>query len=122
MIRALLLLAVVLSGWPVLARGQTFSPQSSSGLSVSFTTERAGGSRILVFGDIRNATNSTADHVVVLAEGLDEGGRVVSRGRVYVAGTVPSHGSSSFEIRLLASGSEKRYRVQVEAFEFLQGN
>ena len=59
MIRALLLLVVVLSGWPVLARGQTFSPQSSSGLSVSFTTERAGGSRILVFGDIRNATNST---------------------------------------------------------------
>jgi len=115
-----LLLAVL----PADARAQTFSPQSSSGLSVSFTTERAGGSRVLVFGDVRNTTNSAAEHVVILAEGLDEGGRVVSRGRGYVAGTVPSRGTSPFEIRLLAAGSEKRYRVQVEAFQFqfLQGN
>ncbi len=118
------LAGLLLAALPVAAPAQTFSPQSSSGLSVSFTTERAGGSRVLVFGDVRNTTNSTAEHVVILAEGLDEGGRVVSRGRGYVAGTVPTRGTAPFEIRLLAAGSEKRYRVQVEAFQFqsLQGN
>jgi len=49
---------------------------------------------------------------------------VVSRGRSLVAGTVPSRGNAPFEIRLLASGSERRYRVQIESFQFqnLQGN
>ena len=104
------------------ASAQTFSPQSPSGLSVSFTAEKAGGTRILVFGDVRNTTNSPAEHVVILAEGVDESGRVVSRGRCYVTGTVPSRGTSPFEVRLLAAGSEKRYRVQVESFQFLQGS
>ncbi len=120
MIRRLLGLGLLLGAWRA-ASAQTFTPQSSSGLSVSFTTEKAGGSRVLVFGDIRNSTNSPAERVVILAEGLDEGGRVVSRGRGYVAGTVPSRGTAPFEIRLSASGSERRYRVQVESFQFLVG-
>jgi hypothetical protein len=122
MTRRLALLSIVLGGWTAIAAAQTFSPQSPSGLNVSFTTERAGGSRVLIFGDVRNATNAMAEHVVILAEGLDESGRVVSRGRCYVAGTVPSRGTSPFEIRLSAAGSEKRYRVSVEAFQFLQSN
>jgi len=116
----LLALALVVGG--VSASAQTFTPQSSSGLTVSFTAEKAGGSRVLVFGDVRNTTNSTAERVAILAEGLDEGGHVVSRGRSFVAGTVPSRGSAPFEIRLLASGTERRYRVQVESFQFLQGS
>ena len=77
---------------------------------------------MLVFGDVRNATNNAAERVVIVAEGLDENGRVVSRGRCFVAGSVPSRGSSPFEIRLSAAGSERRYRVQVESFQFLQTN
>ena len=117
-------LGLLLTGIVALASGQTFTPQSSSGLSVSYTAEKAGGSRVLVFGDVRNSTNSAAERVSLLAEGLDEAGHVVSRGRSFVMGTVPSRGSAPFEIRLLASGSERRYRVQIESFQFqfLQGN
>ena len=117
-------LGLLLIGAAALLEAQTFTPQSSSGLSVSHTVEKAGGSRVLIFGEVRNATNSTAERVAILAEGLDESGHVVSRGRSFVTGTVPSRGSAPFEIRLLASGSERRYRVQVESFQFqnLQGN
>ena len=117
-------LGLLLIGVAALLEAQTFTPQSASGLSVSHTVEKAGGSRVLIFGEVRNATNSTAERVAILAEGLDEGGHVVSRGRSFVTGSVPSRGSAPFEIRLLASGSERRYRVQVESFQFqnLQGN
>jgi hypothetical protein len=117
-------LGLLLAGTVALLEAQTFTPQSASGLSVSHTVEKAGGSRILIFGEVRNATSSTAERVAILAEGLDESGHVVSRGRSFVAGTVPSRGSASFEVRLLASGSERRYRVQVESFQFqnVQGN
>src|SRR5262245_39439992 len=120
MIRAALLALLVGMG-PVAALGQTFTPQSPTGLSVTFNTERAGGTRLLFFGEIRNTSNTPAGHVVLMAEGLDESGRVVSRARGYVFGNVPSRGSSTFEIRMNASGSEKRYRVQIESFEFLSG-
>ena len=117
-------LGLLLTGTAALVEGQTFTPQSSSGLSVSHTAEKAGGSRVLIFGEVRNATNSTAERVTILAEGLDESGHVVSRGRTFVSGSVPSRGSDPFEIRLLASGSERRYRVQIESFQFqnIQGN
>ena len=117
-------IGLLLAGTAALLEAQTFTPQSSSGLTVSHTVEKAGGSRVLIFGEVRSATNSTAERVAILAEGLDEGGHVVSRGRSFVAGTVPSRGSAAFEIRLSASGSERRYRVQVESFQFqnLQGN
>jgi hypothetical protein len=120
---ALASLLLIAAGAAAPARAQqSFTPQSGAGLSVSFTTEKAGGSRVLVFGDVRNTTNNTAERVVVLAEGLDDSGRVVSRGRCFVPGTVPSRGNVPFEVRISASGSEKRYRVQVESFQFLQGN
>src|SRR5262249_7201108 len=60
---------------------ETYTPQSPSGLNVTFTTEKGGGTRILVFGEVRNSTTSPAQRVVVLVEGLDENGRVVSRAR-----------------------------------------
>ena len=100
---------------------QTFTPQSPQGLSVTFTTERVGGTRVLVFGEVRNTNTSPAQHVVVMAEGLDQDGRVVSRGRGYVLGIVPSRGTTPFEIRISSSGSERRYRVQIESFEFVTG-
>lgn len=117
----LLLLGVMLLAAPAIGVGQTFTPQSPAGLSVSFTTERGGGTRVLVFGEVRNSNTSPAQHVVVAAEGLDESGRVVSRARGYVLGVIPSRGSAPFEIRINAAGSEKRYRVQIESFEFAVG-
>jgi hypothetical protein len=114
------LLLIAGAAVPAVAQ-QSFTPQSGAGLTVSFTTEKAGGSRVLVFGDVRNTTSTAAERVVVQAEGLDDTGRVVSRGRSFVPGTVPPSGTSPFEIRLSASGSERRYRVQVESFQFLQG-
>jgi hypothetical protein len=116
-----LLLVLWLASVPAVAAAQTYAPQSPTGLSVSFTTEHAGGTRLLIFGEVRNASDAPAAHVALLAEGLDAGGRVVSRARGYVLGVVPSRGSVAFEIRLLASGSEKRYRVQIESFEFIVG-
>jgi len=115
--RVVLALALVLA-LGAAATAQTFTPQSSAGLSVTYTTEKAGGSRVLIFGDVRNVTNTPAERVSVLAEGLDDGGHVVSRGRALVPGSVPSRGSAPFEIRLLAAGTERRYRVQIESFQF----
>jgi hypothetical protein len=122
--RALTLVLLLLTGSAAVLEAQSFTPQSASGLSVSHSVEKAGGSRVLIFGEVRNATNSTAERVAIVAEGLDETGRVVSRGRAFVAGTVSARGNAPFEVRLLASGSERRYRVQVESFQFqnLQGN
>ena len=101
------------------ARSQTFTPQSSSRLAVSFTTERVGSGRVLVFGEVRNGTNQSCERVVVSVEGLDENGRTVSRGRAYVFGVVPSRGSSSFEVRMSSPGSERRFRVEIESFQFV---
>ncbi|HME95735.1 MAG TPA: FxLYD domain-containing protein [Methylomirabilota bacterium] len=100
------------------AHAQTFTPQSPSRLSVSFTAERVGSGRVLVYGEVRNGTNATCERVIVGVEGLDENGRVVSRGRGYVFGVVPQRGSSPFEVRLSSPGTEKRYRVEIESFQF----
>ncbi len=101
------------------APAQTFSPQSSSRLAVSFTTERVGSGRVLVYGEVRNGSNSSCERVVVSVEGLDENGRVVSRGRAYVFGVVPSRGTSTFEVRMASPGSERRFRVEIESFQFV---
>jgi len=122
MTRRSLLLALALGAAARPVLGQTFTPQSPAGLSVSFTTERAGGTRLLVFGEVRNANNAPAQRIVLLAEGLDQDGHVVSRARGYVLGNIASHGSAAFEIRLSTSGSERRYRVQIESYEFQVSN
>jgi len=106
--------AIVSTAW-----AQTFTPQSASRLTVSFTTERVGGGRVLVFGEVRNGSNAACERVIVSAEGLDENGRVVSRGRAYVFGTVPSRGSSPFELRMSSPGSERRFRVEIESYQFV---
>ena len=103
---------------PALSQTYTFTPQSSRDLALTFQTQREGGSRVLVQGEIRNSSSQTAERVMVKAEGLDESGRVVSRGRVYVPGTIAPRGTASFELRLSSSGSERRYRVEIETFEF----
>ena len=98
----------------------TFTPQSSKDLVLTFQTQREGGSRVLVQGEVRNASTQYAERIMVKAEGLDENGRVVSRGRVYVPGTLAPRATAPFEIRLSSSGAERRYRVEVETFEFVQ--
>ena len=98
---------------------QTFTPQSSSRLAVSFTTERVGSGRVLVYGEVRNGSNTSCERIVVSVEGLDENGRVVSRGRAYVFGVVASRGSSPFEVRMSSPGSERRFRVEIESFQFV---
>jgi hypothetical protein len=104
------------------AHAQTYTPQAAAGLSVTFSTEKMGGSRVLVFGDVRNTTDNPAERVVILVEGLDENGQPVSRVRTFVHGNVPSRGTASFEARLLASGRERRYRASIESFQFVVGN
>ena len=113
----LLLLAATVPG-P--AAAQVYTPQSGAGISTTFQTERMGGSRVLIFGDVRNATGQTYERVVLLAEGLDAGGQVVSRSRTYVSGTLGPNSSTSFELRLLSAGTERRYRVTVESFQQVQ--
>ena len=111
-------LALCLAAAPA-AGPQTFSPESSSRLTVSFTTERVGSGRVLVFGEVRNGNNAPCERVVLSVEGLDESGRVISRGRAYVSGIVPARGSSPFEARLSSPGSERRFRVEIESFQFV---
>jgi hypothetical protein len=101
------------------ARAQTVTPQSSSRLTVSYTTERVGSGRLLVYGDVRNGSNNSCERVIVSVEGLDESGRVVSRGRAYVFGVVPSRGTSPFEVRMSSPGTERRFRVEIESFQFV---
>jgi len=117
-----LLLALVLAAaWPGPAAAQTytFTPQSSKDLTVTFQIQREGGSRVLVLGEVRNASSQPCERVVVKAEGLDENGRVVSRGRGYVSGTVAAKAVVPIEIRLTSTGNERRYRVEIETFEFV---
>jgi hypothetical protein len=117
------LLAVVLLAalWaaPAFAQTYTFTPQSSKDLTLTFQTEREGGSRVLILGEVRNSSNQPCERVILKAEGLDENGRVVSRGRAYVTGTIRAKGSAAFEIRLSSAGSERRFRVEIESFEFV---
>lgn len=118
--RALLTgVGILLALAPAVRAQTTFTPQSSSRLAVSFTTERVGSGRVLVYGDVRNGTDAPCERVIVSVEGLDENGRVVSRGRAYVFGVVPSRGSSTFEVRLSSPGSERRFRVAIESFQFV---
>ena len=117
--RALLAAVGIVLALAPAARAQTFTPQSSSRLAVSFTTERVGSGRVLVYGEVRNGTNASCERVVVAVEGLDESGRVISRGRAYVVGVVPSRGSSTFEVRMASPGSERRFRVEIESFQFV---
>ena len=114
---ALLLLA--LWAGPALAQTYTFTPQSSKDLTVTFQTQKEGGSRVLVMGEIRNASAQPCERIIVKVEGLDENGRVVSRGRGFVAGTLRPRATGQFEIRLSSSGAERRYRVEIESFEFV---
>jgi hypothetical protein len=117
-----LLIATLVLGWASLCAtvdAQTYSPQSSSRLAVSFTTERVGSGRVLVYGEVRNGANVACERVIVSVEGLDENGRVVSRGRAFVFGVVPSRGSSPFEVRFSSPGSERRFRVEIESFQFV---
>jgi len=94
-----------------------FTPQSGAGLSTTFQTERMGGSRVLIFGDVRNTSGQTYERVVLLAEGLDANGQVVSRARTYVSGTLGPNSNTGFELRLLSAGTERRFRVTVESFQ-----
>jgi hypothetical protein len=99
------------------AAAQTYTPQSAGSLSVTFQTERVGAGRVIIFGDVRNGSSNAYERVTLLAEGLDESGAVVSRGRAYVSGVVPGRGTASFEARLSSSGRERRFRVTVEAYQ-----
>jgi len=117
-LRPVLLLAVLWAA-PVFAQTYTFTPQSSRELTLTFQTEREGGSRVLILGEVRNGATQPCERVVVKAEGLDENGRVVSRGRAYLTGTIRARTTAPFEIRLSSAGSERRYRVEIEAFEFV---
>jgi hypothetical protein len=116
---AAVIVALALGG-PLLVAltfAQTYAPQSASALSVTFSMERVGSGRVILFGDVRNGSSSSYERVVLLAEGLDEQGAVVSRGRAYVNGAVPGRGTAPFECRISSGGREKRFRVTVEAYQ-----
>jgi len=114
----LLILTLVSGAYPVRAQWQT--PQSDRLLRLNWSAERLGPSRMLILGDVQNLAEHPASRVVLRVEGLDQNGRVVSRGRGHVSGDIPPKGSSSFEIRFIPSGAERQYRVSVEFFEFVE--
>lgn len=105
---------------PASVPAQWYIPQSDRDLRLTWNVERLGPSRALVMGEIQNLSDSPASGLVLRAEGLDGSGRVVSRARGFVGAEIPPRGTSRFEIRLTTSGSEQRYRVSVDAFEFAE--
>lgn len=117
--RLLLALALTLTLVARAPAQMIYTPQSGAGLSVHFQSERMGPSRMLLFGEVRNSSGTTFERVILLAEGIDETGKVVSRARAYVPGTISPKGNASFELRLLAAGSERHYRVTIESFQQL---
>ena len=117
---AVLLAALALLA-PAGARAQVYTPQVATGLTVTFDVQRMGGSRILVVGDVRNASHQAYERVVVLAEGLDDSGQVVSRGRGYVLSAVPARSQAPYEVRVLASGRERRFRVTIDSYQLSSG-
>jgi len=121
MIKRLVPSLLIAALWAGHAFGQTytFTPQSSKDLTLTFQTQKEGGSRVLVLGEVRNGSSQPCERIIVKAEGLDENGRVISRGRAYVTGTVRPRTSAPFEVKLSSSGSERRYRVEIESFEFV---
>lgn len=114
------LLAFALTATVSPVSAQWFTPQSDKLLKLTWSTERLGPSRVLILGDVRNLSEQPASRVILRAEGLDESGKVVSRGRGHVQGEIRPKGSAPFEIRLIPSGSERKYRVTVDSFEFLE--
>lgn len=112
------LLLAALWAAPAAAQTYTFTPQSAKDLTLTFQTEREGASRVLILGEVRNGSSQPCERVVIKAEGLDESGRVISRGRGYVTGSIRPRSAAPFEIRLSSSGSERRFRVEIETFEF----
>ena len=112
-----LALALAIGAWPVAA--QWYTPQSDKLLKLTWNAERLGPSRVLILGEVQNLAEHPASRVVLRAEGLDQDGKVVSRARGSVQGEIPSRKASPFEIRLIPSGSERKYRVTVESFEFI---
>jgi len=113
------LLLAALWAAPVFAQTYTFTPQSSRDLTLTYQTQREGGSRVLILGEVRNGSSQPCERVVIKVEGLDENGRAVSRGRGYVNGMIRARSTAPFEVRLSSSGSERRYRVEIETFEFV---
>jgi hypothetical protein len=115
----LALLPAAVCAVPAFAQTYTVTPQSSRDLTLTFQTQREGAARVLILGEVRNGSSQPCERVIVKAEGLDENGRVVSRGRAYVPSTIRAKGTAPFEIRLSSAGSERRFRVEIEAFEFV---
>ena len=113
-----LTLTLLIGVSPVTA--QWYTPQSDKLLRLTWTAERVGPSRVLILGDVQNFSEHLASRVTLRVEGLDQNGKVVSRGRGYISGEIPAHGSSPFEIRFIPSGAERQYRVSVEFFEFVE--
>jgi len=118
---AVALLAALALLAPAGARAQVYTPQVATGLTVTFDVQRLGGSRILVVGDVRNTSHQAYERVVVLAEGLDDSGQVVSRGRGYVLSTVAARSQAPYEVRVLGSGRERRFRVSIDSYQLSSG-
>jgi hypothetical protein len=117
-LRTLLAAAGILLALSPAAWAQTVTPQSSSRLAVSFTTERVGSGRVLVFGEVGTGPTQSCERVVVSVEGLDENGRTVrSRPRLRLAWcprAAPRASRSHGVARL-----ERRFRVEIESFQFV---
>jgi hypothetical protein len=111
----ILAFALVIAMAPGMPR---WAPAQSVLLQVSWSVE-TGSSGVLLRGRVQNLSVNPASRVTLRAEGLDEAGKVVSRRRSPLADDIPSGGTAPFEIRLTPVGGEKRYRVVVEFYEFL---
>ncbi len=98
--------------------GQWYTPQSDRDLRLTWVVETLGPSQVRVLGNVQNLSSLPLNQAAVRAEGLDEGGRVVSRARGYISRQIPPRGSGPFEVRLILAGTEHQYRVTIDYFEF----
>ena len=113
-------LALALTIWWSPGAAQWYAPQSDRDLRLTWVIETIGSSAVRIVGNVQNLSDLPASRVVLRAEGLDQAGRVISRGRGAVAREIPARGSAPFEVRLSPVGKEEKYRVTVELFEFVE--
>lgn len=119
---ALLILGLILGVVVTGAGAQNFGVRPEERFfNLTWSPERGPGDTAKIVGHISSGYGEFAVGVVLLVEGLDEGGAVVGKTIGYVDRPIPPGGSAYFEVPVTPTGREKSYRVSVLYHSRLRG-
>ena len=84
---------------------------------ITYTVERGGGTGpVRVNGRVLNESQADMLDVSVTAEALDAGGKVLGRGLVFVANSIPPRAVVPFSIAIPAAQNAVSFRVRVSSY------